>query len=182
MITAGAAVVVVEAVRLKVMPTEPRFLEDKPRQPGRPTRLTRKLAEKAYFLTRHGHTDRDVCFVLGVAESTFNLWKKNLTFFGTLLACKREIDQRVEQALLRLAVGSSVREQKIVRNRDGGIIRTEEIDREVLPDFNSARLWLRNRHPERWGGAVHCECHRFPVASSSNGQAPAEASNGNGRL
>ena len=160
------------------------FWEDKPVQRGRPTKFTKVLAERIGFLARSGHTDKEVCWVLSVAESTFNSWKKSEVFYEQLRECKQAFDAKVEQSLLRLALGDSAREEKIFRSRDGAVTHTVETRREALPDFHAVRFWLMNRQRERWGGAVHCECHRFPAASS-NGAAASHhvgASNGNGRL
>ena len=143
-----------DAARVRVMSAEPVFLEDKPKQRGRPTKFTRIIAERIYLLAARGFTEEEICDLLDIAVSTFNGWKRSGTFYIFLKRAKMVVDEEIEKSLLRLAQGGWLNERRTYYAGDGRRTKTVGIEREVLPDFHAARFWLMNRCPERWRAPV----------------------------
>lgn len=117
---------------------------------GRPIKFNESLEKVAIALAAKGHIDKDIAEIVGVSESALNEHKKrNLDFHESLKKAKAEFDESlVEQALLRRAVGCTVRETQ-VKTVDGRQIKTV-IEKELPPDATSLALYLRNRNPEKW--------------------------------
>jgi hypothetical protein len=90
---------------------------------GRPTKLTQSVRKKVARLAPLGLTDKQFSAVLGVAESTFNLWKKDQEFSESLKACKEDADVHVVSSLYSQA---------------------------LLGNPTACIFWLKNRQPDKW--------------------------------
>ena len=128
---------------------EPKFLEDKPRQRGRPTKFTRDVANRACYLASLGLTDEQVCTGLGLSVQTLNGWKRSRVFFEQLQAAKAKADRWVVRSLFRLAIGGWRRRRKVIRHSSGKEIIEEGVE-QVSPNFLAIKFWLINRLPHKW--------------------------------
>jgi hypothetical protein len=117
---------------------------------GAPTKFNDSLESVAIALAEKGHIDREIADIIGVSESALNEHKKRKPeFHESLKKAKIEFDNTVvEQALLKRAIGLTVKEVQI-RTVDGKQIKTI-IEKELPPDATSLALYLRNRMPEKW--------------------------------
>ena len=95
-----------------------------------------------------GLTDKQMCSILKVAESTFNLWKKDPIFSESLNAEKLKYDQQVVDSLRQRALGYTHKEILCFQYR--GKIITKEVLKHYPPDSTSAIFWLKNRQPGAW--------------------------------
>lgn len=117
---------------------------------GRPTKFNESLESVALALAEKGHVDREIAEIIGVSESALNeLKKRKPDFHEALKHAKSEHDNSiVEQALLKRAIGLTVKETQI-RNVDGKQVKTV-IEKELPPDTAALTLFLRNRMPEKY--------------------------------
>lgn len=99
---------------------------------------------------RDGLTDEQIAHNMGVSRKTLAEWKKKYGDIGdTLKKGKEIVDYEVENALLKKALGYTVKEQKLTK--DGELI---EIEREIPPDTTAQIFWLKNRRPDKWRDKV----------------------------
>lgn len=100
--------------------------------------------------SRDSLTKNELARKLGVAPKTLSLWESKYPQIEEALRQGREItDVRVENAILKKALGFETTEVKKVVKADG----QEEITtvvKSVPPDVSAASVWLKNRCPERW--------------------------------
>lgn len=117
---------------------------------GRPTKFNDSLESVAIALAEKGHIDREIAEIIGVSESALNEHKKrNKEFHESLKQAKSEHDNAVvEQALLKRAIGLTVKEIQI-KSVDGKQVKTV-IEKELPPDSTALTLYLRNRMPEKY--------------------------------
>ena len=99
---------------------------------------------------RDGLTDEQIAHNMGVSRKTLAEWKKKYgDISDTLKRGKEIVDYEVENALLKKALGYTVKEQKLTK--DGELI---EIEREIPPDTTAQIFWLKNRKPDKWRDKV----------------------------
>ncbi|MEF2243977.1 transposase [Paenibacillus sp. IITD108] len=95
---------------------------------------------------RDGTIDEDIAKKLGVAYSTFKLYKDQYSALSDALKKGKEVaDIEVENALFRRALGYRYDE---VTYEDGE--ETRRVTKEVQPDVTAQIFWLKNRKPVEW--------------------------------
>lgn len=99
---------------------------------------------------REGLTDEQIASNMQISRSTLNEWKKkHQDISDTLKKNKEIVDYEVENALLKRAKGYSYKE--VTKElRDGELVITKEITKDVAPDVGAAMAWLKNRQPDKW--------------------------------
>ena len=97
---------------------------------------------------RDGLTDEQIAVNIGISRSTLNAWKdKYSDISDTLKRGKDVVDRRVENALLKRALGYEYEE---VKEKFEGNVMTERTvaKKEVIPDVTAQIFWLKNRKRE----------------------------------
>lgn len=114
-----------------------------------------KLAEK-------GLSDREISKQLGIATSTFYEYKKEHPEFSDALKKGKEpIDNDVENALLKKALGYDYEEQVTEEriSEDGtqhpAVVRT--LKKHMPGDATAQIFWLKNRMPKEWRDGKNIE-------------------------
>jgi len=127
-------------------------MADKPfvaKQRGRPSAYKSEYIEQAKKLCLLGATDKEMADFFGVAESTFNLWKKeHKEFSESLKEGKTIADANVAKSLYHRALGYSHPEDKIFN--DNGEPLVVPTIKYYPPDTTAAIFWLKNRKPGEW--------------------------------
>ena len=99
---------------------------------------------------RDGLTDKQIAENMGVAERTFTDWKKKFSAISAVLKKGKEvIDRRVENALLKRALGFEYVETT-KELTDLGLTVTKQVTKQVAPDTTAQIFWLKNRKPQEW--------------------------------
>lgn len=113
---------------------------------GRPTKYRPEYNEIVRNAVREFRaTKAQLAELLGVTRETINDWeKKNPEFSDALKEAGNQLDQEVEQALAKRALGYT---RTIERVSKEGTVQCEE---EVPPDPVSCIFWLKNRQPGKW--------------------------------
>ena len=100
--------------------------------------------------SRDSLTRNELARKLDIAPKTPALWESKYPEIAEALRQGREItDARVENAILKKALGFETTEVKKVVKADGA----EEVTtvyKSVPPDVTAASVWLKNRCPEKW--------------------------------
>lgn len=105
---------------------------------------------------RNGLTEKQIAHNLGVAYSTFRVYKEKYPALSAVLKKGREvIDFEVEGALIKRALGYSYVEvtKELVENETTGsaelkVVKT--VTKQVAPDVTAQIFWLKNRKPNEW--------------------------------
>lgn len=103
---------------------------------------------------RDGYTYEDIANRIGINLSTLKKWRVKYPEIDKALKSGREIvDYKVENALLKSALGYRTKETKVITVMQHGRVietRTETIEREQAPNVSAAQCWLYNRLPKKW--------------------------------
>ena len=102
---------------------------------------------------RDGLTDKEICKRLGVSEATYYEYqKKHPEFLKAVQRGKAPIDIRVENALLKRALGFEYEEKHHeTRESNGKVYEVEKVvKKKALPDVTAQIFWLKNRKPRQW--------------------------------
>lgn len=104
--------------------------------------------------SRDGYTFQDIANRIGVSISTLRLWRAKYPEINEALKKGREIiDYKVENALLKSALGYKTKEVKVTTTmRHGKVVETikEVLSREQSPNVSAIQCWLYNRLPNKW--------------------------------
>jgi len=105
--------------------------------------------ELAEMYARDGLIDAEIAKKLGISKETFYTYQnKYVDFFDSIKRGKEPVDFRVEQALLKRALGYEYTEKATEDGKDG--VKTRETTRMVVEDVTAIKFWLKNRRPDRW--------------------------------
>lgn len=97
----------------------------------------------------------DIAKKIGVSEKTLIAWRKTYPEIEKAIKDGKEIvDYRVENALLKVALGYTTTDVKTIispPDKNGNrAIRVEKTEKEVPPNPTAIMCWLNNRKPEQW--------------------------------
>lgn len=103
---------------------------------------------------RDGYTFQDIANRIGISINTLRAWRAQYPEIDSALKKGREIiDYKVENALLKSALGYKTKEVKVTTTiRFGKTIETikEVTDKEQAPNVSAIQCWLYNRLPNKW--------------------------------
>ena len=103
---------------------------------------------------RDGYTFQDIANRIGIAVSTLRMWRMQYEDIDNALKKGREIiDYKVENALLKSALGYHTKEVKVTTTiRHGKTVETikEVTNKEQAPNVSAIQCWLYNRLPNKW--------------------------------
>ena len=95
---------------------------------------------------RDGLTDEQIAYNLGIAVSTFYVYKEQHEEFSEALKRGKEVvDYEVENALLKRALGYGYEE---ITYEEGKPVK--KVTKQVAPDVTAQIYWLKNRKPDKW--------------------------------
>lgn len=99
---------------------------------------------------RDGLTDDQLAKKMGISRSTLAEWRKKYPDISdTIKKGKELVDTKVENALLKRALGYDFVEKKHEESDKDGVKDTT-IHRHIPPDVGAAAFWLKNRRPDKW--------------------------------
>ena len=103
---------------------------------------------------RYVYTFQDIANRIGSSISTLRGWRVQYPEIDSALKKGREIiDYKVENALLKSALGYKTKEVKVTTTiRYGKTVETikEVTDKEQAPNVSAIQCWLYNRLPNKW--------------------------------
>lgn len=123
-----------------------------------PSAVDKWLEEDGLMLiecwSRDGYTIEDIANKIGVNQKTLYDWRSQYPEIEEALRNGREIvDYKVENALLKSALGYQKKEVKVTTTmRYGKVVETikEVTETEQAPNVNAIQTWLYNRQKEKW--------------------------------
>lgn len=105
---------------------------------------------------RDGYTYKDIANRIGITEKQLRSWRTKYPEIKQALKYGREIvDYKVENALLKSALGYKTQETKVVVELDretGELVKTrrETTTKEFSPNVTAIQVWLYNRCQDKW--------------------------------
>lgn len=131
---------------------------------GRPTKRTKNIENIAINLASEGKTNVQIAKIINIGVSTLNRWISEKTEFReSINKAKLEFDrENVENKLLQRCMGTVVTETKVRKDKEGNVIETVILKKELPPDTTALNLWLKNRHSD-----VFCEKTRLEIEQYS---------------
>lgn len=103
---------------------------------------------------RDGYTMSDIATRIGITLNTLTAWKERYPEIGKAISKGKEIiDYKVENALLKSALGYKTKEVKVTTTmRYGKVVEVvkEVTDKEQAPNVSAIQCWLYNRLPDKW--------------------------------
>lgn len=137
---------------------------------GRKSQVGEWLTDDGLILlegwARDGLTDKEIAAKIGISQSTFYDWKNKFSQFSEAIKKgKAPVDYKVENQMLKSALGYTVKVKKAVKLKTKkqltgkGVIEEEHIEfveEEVyIPPNQAAQFfWLKNRRPDKWRDKV----------------------------
>lgn len=110
---------------------------------------------------RDGYTYQDICNKIGISMNGLRKWRDEYPEINEALKKGREIiDYKVENALLKSALGYRTKEVKVTTVIQSGVIveKVKEVtEKEQAPNVSAIQCWLYNRLPNKWkknGGTI----------------------------
>ena len=131
---------------------------------GRPTEYDparNAMIKQLYVL---GATDKEVIKALGVAKSTFYLWKQEHEAFAEAVQEGKDYfdSNKMEESLKSKAAGFYVLEEVTTEeDAEGKVVKKVTKQKRMPPDTVALKYWLNNRQRDRWreqqeaGGCGH---------------------------
>lgn len=105
---------------------------------------------------RDGLTMEEFCGKMGISRETFRKWRNRYPEINEAMSVGKElIDYKVENALLKAALGFTTKEIKVTLGKkmlNGEIFEVlkETTTREVAPNVTACMAWLNNRKHDQW--------------------------------
>lgn len=116
--------------------------------------LTEDGLELLAAYARDGMTILKIAEKIGITQRQLYRWKSKYPEINKALSKGAElIDYKVENALLSAALGKQTKETRVLmRLRQGKMtaVEQETTIKEIPPNISAIKLWLNNRHPEKW--------------------------------
>lgn len=137
---------------------------------GRRTKFSNEKLEEAKKLAKEGYTDEDIAFKLNIGIRTLYDWKKKYPqFMQALKENKDYFDDKVEQALLKRALGYEYEETEIIASKDGKNSKVKKTKKVIPPDTTAIIFWLKNRQPGKWRNRIELQ-HGGQIKTETNMQ------------
>lgn len=97
----------------------------------------------------------DIANKIGISSKTLIDWRKKYPEIDKAISEGKEVvDYKVENALLKVALGFTTTETKTIigpPDKNGNRrIRVEKTEKEIAPNPTAIMCWLNNRKPEQW--------------------------------
>ena len=119
------------------------------RTESRITRWAADIPERAYKLCLLGLSNDQLATAFGVGVSIFNIWiHKYPELKQAMKLGRHEADAEITATLFKRASGYKYTEDKVFVYK--GQIITQPVEKEVVPDTEAIKFWLKNRQPALW--------------------------------
>ena len=103
---------------------------------------------------RDGMTNQEIADKIGITKRTFTRWMSEYPEISEAVNTSKElVDYKVENALLKAALGYTAKKSKVIMRLRQGKLTTVEQEttiEEVPPDVRAITLWLNNRQTKKW--------------------------------
>jgi hypothetical protein len=103
---------------------------------------------------RDGYTFQDIANRIGISTMALRKWRDSYEEFNEALRKGREIvDYKVENALLKSALGYRTKEVKVTTLMQKGKVvqmMKEVTSKDQAPNVSACQVWLYNRLPQKW--------------------------------
>ena len=122
---------------------------------GRRSKYEPDFPARVKKMAQDGLIEEDMAKLLGVSVCTFNVYKLQFPeFLQALKEGKAPVDDAVESALLKSALGYDLDYVEEKLDQNGNVVETKRGATHVKPNPTSIIFFLKNRRPEKWRDKV----------------------------
>lgn len=120
------------------------------------TKYQSDFPERVEKMAREGMIEADMQYNLGISHNAFNNYKNKYgEFSDALKRGKSIVDDKVESALLKRALGYNYEETRVEytpegEGKQGEIERVIKTQKDMAPDVTAQIFWLKNRKKDEW--------------------------------
>ena len=116
---------------------------------GRPSKYEMLNIPLIQKLAKYGHTDVEICDIIGINNDTLCVYKKKYPVFSEVIKESKAVaDEKVIKSLFERATGYEHKEDAIFQFQGAPVIVPTV--KHYPPDATSAIFWLKNRMPKDW--------------------------------
>ena len=133
------------------------------------------------WATRSGLTEEELCKELKISKSTLYRWRAKYPEVEAGMRESRDfVDSRVEDSILKRALGYEIEETRILGTRTvAGVVveRFEKTKRHIMPDVGAGAFWLKCRRGRIRGRDARTtwqEVHRIEQEWTPSDEIPVE--------
>jgi hypothetical protein len=110
-----------------------------------------KKIEEPKVLSKQGYIEAELAKKLDVSIKTLREWKETYPELMKVIEESNEYyEDKVEQALIKRALGYEYEETEIVASKDGKTSKVKKTKKEVPADTNAIIFLLKNRNSKKW--------------------------------
>lgn len=120
--------------------------ESAPKRVGRPLDYDPYMVAEAAGMLQAGATVEEVCEAVGISDTTFYRWVRDVPGFSGAVARGKAAQSRVEASLYGRAVGKA-KKRTVTTNADGTVVERVE---ELPPDPRAQHIYLMGRGGTDW--------------------------------
>jgi len=120
------------------------------------SKYVKDFPARAEAYAKQGLIDKEIARKLGISKQTFyDYQKKHPDFLDSLKRGKAPVDFKVENALLKRAMGYEYEETTVeydaaVEDQKAKPKKIKTTTKRVIPDVAACIFWLKNRKPKKW--------------------------------
>jgi len=118
-------------------------------------KYVKDFTARAEGLAREGMIDEEIAAALGISTASYyNYQKKHVEFLEAIKRGKAPVDFKVENALLKRAMGYEYEETTVeydaaIEGKKATPKKIKKITKRVIPDVAACIFWLKNRKPKK---------------------------------
>ena len=113
-------------------------------------RISERLVEIETW-AREGHSEKEIFTMLGLSSATWQKYKKQHRELQDALNRGYEFSlPKVIPALFRAAIGYKYDEVTQERDKNGNLVTTKVVTKEVQPNVSAIMNILKNKYPAEW--------------------------------
>ena len=116
--------------------------------------LVREQLDNIEEMARNGNSEKEISTYLKISRQTFYKFKKEHPELEEALANGyRTSLKKVEAALYKAAIGYEYEEITRERDRNGNLVETKRVKKEVQPNVSAIMNILKNKRGDEWNAS-----------------------------
>ena len=116
--------------------------------------LTEEKLKQVAAWGQAGCSEKEIAQNMNISVSALRNWKQKFPPLANALEKKEIAENKVENALLKKALGYSytetIYERATDKNGSEKMVMKRQVEKQAGPDLSALTFWLKNRWPEKW--------------------------------
>lgn len=116
------------------------------------------------------YAESELAKKLNISIQQLAEWKETYPDLMKIIEENKDyFDDKVEQALLKRALGYEYEETEIIASKDGKNSKVKKTKKVIPPDTTAIIFWLKNRQPSKWRNRIELQ-HEGQIKTETNMQ------------